>query len=94
MNVRTASDVDVDLSLTADESESENCWCCGPELEIEATGYIEYSNTCPCNYPVPAPLCEAHYQLARDYLQMYGPHLWECLVCGHLADVVGVYRKN
>jgi hypothetical protein len=61
---------------------------------VEATGYIEYVTVCPCGFPNPAPLCETHYRMAELYLIADGPSAWQCGNCGHLTDVVGVYRKN
>lgn len=87
----TSSDVDVDLDLTADEAE--DCWCCDPR-QVEATGYIEYADVCPCDFPNPAPLCERHFQMVKTYLVIDGPDDWTCPACGHTTRVVGAYRKN
>jgi hypothetical protein len=92
MSVQTTSDLSVDLDLVAEEGD--NCWCCAPEQTVEATGYIEYADVCPCGFPNPAPLCESHYRMAALYLEMDGPEDWACPVCGHGTEVVGMYRKN
>lgn len=87
--MQTMSDLDVDLSLTSDDSE-----VCYSDETKEATGYVEYSDVCPCNFPNPAPLCEDHYQLVLRFLKAYGPVDWSCPMCNVGVDVVAVYRKN
>ena len=81
----------MNLDLTAEDGES--CWCCDPR-QVEATGYVEYEDVCPCDFPNPAPLCEQHYRMVSIYVRMHGSDDWECPSCGHRTSVVGVYRKN
>ncbi len=95
MQVQTLPTTDVDLSLEAEDTEE--CQAGDPSDGKEVTGYIEYVNLCSCNHGAidnPVPLCETHYVLAERYLALYGPHDWECPLCGYISDVVGVYRHK
>lgn len=77
----------VDLDLVAEDDEP----CYGDDRQ--ATGYIEYSDLCAC-HPNPAPLCELHFQMAKKFLDKFGPEDWVCHICGHSATLVDLRRTR